>query len=66
MSRRDADTRSNLAEALLHEGKYSEAEAEHRQVLKLEEKVLGPEHPTKPVCAAAGAYWFLAPLLLIS
>jgi hypothetical protein len=42
------------------------AEAEDRQVLKLEEKVLGPEHPNTPVCAAAGASWLLAPLLVIS
>ena len=27
------------------EGKYAEAEAEYRAVLKLREKVLGPEHP---------------------
>ena len=39
------DTRSNLASALLHQGKYTESETEDREVVKLYEKVLGPEHP---------------------
>jgi Tetratricopeptide repeat len=39
------ETRSSLAEVLDHEGKYAEAEAEDRAVLKLREKVLSPEHP---------------------
>src|SRR5205807_2036309 len=36
---------NNLAVALSHQGKYAEAEGEHRAVLKLQQKVLGPEHP---------------------
>jgi tetratricopeptide (TPR) repeat protein len=35
--------RSNLANVLDDEGKYAEAEAECRQIIGLEEKVLGPE-----------------------
>jgi tetratricopeptide (TPR) repeat protein len=38
-------SRNNLASALGEQGKHAEAEAEYRAVLKLEEKVLGPEHP---------------------
>jgi hypothetical protein len=38
-------TNGNLAKALDDQGKYSDAEAEERAVLKLQENVLGPEHP---------------------
>ena len=38
------NTRNNLAELLDDEEKYAEAEAECRQIVGLEETVLGPEH----------------------
>ena len=44
----DADVlslRNNLASALYSQGKSAEAEAEYRAVIKLQEKVLGAEHP---------------------
>jgi hypothetical protein len=34
-----------LALVLADQGKYAEAEAKDRVVIKLEEKMLGPEHP---------------------
>ena len=36
---------SNLAKSLRHQGKYAEAEAIHRQTLRLRETVLGKDHP---------------------
>jgi tetratricopeptide (TPR) repeat protein len=36
---------ANLAGALLGQGKYAEAETLYRDVIKIEEDVLGPEHP---------------------
>ena len=38
------NNRNDLAELLDDEGKYAEAEAECRQIIGLEEKVLGPEN----------------------
>jgi tetratricopeptide (TPR) repeat protein len=39
------ETRTGLGEALCHQGKYADAEREYPSVLKLQEKVMGPEHP---------------------
>jgi eukaryotic-like serine/threonine-protein kinase len=39
------ETRTGLGEALYHEGKYAGAEREYLSVLKVQEKVMGPEHP---------------------
>ena len=39
-------SRNNLADALREQGKYAEAEAQDRELIKIaEKKVLGPEHP---------------------
>ena len=38
-------SRSSLAYALDHQGKFAEAELNLRDVIRLEERVLGPEHP---------------------
>ena len=38
-------SRYNLASALYHEGKYREAERLYREVFKLDNNVIGPEHP---------------------
>jgi tetratricopeptide (TPR) repeat protein len=37
--------RNSHAYLLAHQGKHAEAEAEHRAVLAIRERVLGPEHP---------------------
>ena len=52
-------SRINLASALYAQGKYAEAEAEYRAVLKLEEKVLGAEHPATVLSRNQWA-WILA------
>jgi len=41
----DADRRHKRAENLQAEGNYAEAEVEHRAVLAIRQRVLGPEHP---------------------
>jgi tetratricopeptide (TPR) repeat protein/predicted Ser/Thr protein kinase len=41
----EATHRNNLAIILNDQGKYEEAEAEHRIVLELRERTLGPDHP---------------------
>ena len=38
-------SRRGLANALFNQANYSDAESEYRQVLKLAEKLRGPEHP---------------------
>ena len=40
-----AQSHNNLGNVIRAQGKYAEAEAEHRQALALREKALGPEHP---------------------
>jgi tetratricopeptide (TPR) repeat protein len=39
------ETRTLLANTLRDQGKYAEAEAQYKEVIQLEENVLGPEHP---------------------
>jgi tetratricopeptide (TPR) repeat protein len=41
----EASLRDNLAAVLSAQGKYEDAEMEHRRALALREKTLGPEHP---------------------
>ena len=43
---------ANLADALLHEGRYAEAEAINREVHKAYMRVCGPEHPETLASAA--------------
>ena len=38
-------TRLNLADALHDQGRYAEAESELRDIIAIQERVLGPEHP---------------------
>ncbi|MCA9650661.1 MAG: tetratricopeptide repeat protein [Myxococcales bacterium] len=42
----EAGARDDLAAVLGGQGKYEEAEAEHRRALELYEQALGPEHPS--------------------
>jgi hypothetical protein len=44
-------TKNNLACALDDQGKFTEAEAMYREVLAVERRVLGPDHPNTLVTA---------------
>ena len=42
---RTLNSRSNLAHVLYEQERLEEAEAEHRAVLEIRTRVLGPDHP---------------------